>query len=192
MTQDRRISIIGLGYVGLPLAIAFTEAGVEVEGIDASASRVVELNARHSPIDDVSDTRLATALDGGLRVVSPADARMGESDAIFVCVPTPITSTKDPDLGPVLAAAALVRDGLRPGHLVILQSTTYPGTTTGPFAEVIEQGGLRAGTDFDLAFAPERVNPGDPASAGRNVPRLVGGTTPAATKRAAELLRPRQ
>ena len=107
---------------------------------------------------------------------------------MFVCVPTPITSTKDPDLGPVLAAAALVRDGLRAGHLVILQSTTYPGTTNGPFREVIEEGGLRAGVDFDLAFAPERVNPGDPASSGRGVPRLVGATTPAGTKRAAALL----
>ncbi len=108
---------------------------------------------------------------------------------MFVCVPTPITSTKDPDLGPVLAAAAFVRDGLRAGHLVVLQSTTFPGTTTGPFREVIEASGLHAGTDFDLAFAPERVSPGDPASSGRAIPRLVGGTTPAATGRAAALLR---
>jgi UDP-N-acetyl-D-glucosamine dehydrogenase len=188
MPQDRRVTVIGLGYVGLPLAIAFTEAGVEVEGVDASPARVAELNARHSPIDDVSDERLGAALDGGLRVVAPADARPKDTDALFVCVPTPITTTKDPDLGPVLAAAAFVRDGLRPGHLVVLQSTTFPGTTTGPFREVVEQSGLRAGADFDLAFAPERVNPGDPASSGRGVPRLVGGTTPAATDRAAAIL----
>lgn len=188
MPHDRRVSIIGLGYVGLPLAIAFAEAGLDVEGVDAADARVAGLNARRSPIDDVSDERLAVALDGGLRVVAPADARPRESDALFVCVPTPITSTKDPDLGPVLAAAAFVRDGLRAGHLVVLQSTTFPGTTTGPFREIIEQGGLRAGTDFDLAFAPERVNPGDPASSGRGIPRLVGGTTPAATSRAAALL----
>jgi UDP-N-acetyl-D-glucosamine dehydrogenase len=189
MGQDRRVAIIGLGYVGLPLAIAFAEAGLEVEGIDASASRVTELNARHSPIDDIADERLGAALDGGLRVVAPADARPHDVDALFVCVPTPITATKDPDLGPVLAAAALVRDGLRAGHLVVLQSTTFPGTTIGPFREIIEQAGLRAGADFDLAFAPERVSPGDPASSGRAVPRLVGGTTEAATKRAAALLR---
>ncbi len=188
MAQDRRVAIIGLGYVGLPLAIAFAEAGLEVEGVDASPTRVAELNARHSPIDDISDERLAAALDGNLRVVAPADARPGDVDAMFVCVPTPITSTKDPDLGPVLAAAAFVRDGLRAGHLVVLQSTTFPGTTTGPFREVIEQTGLRAGVDFDLAFAPERVNPGDPASSGRGVPRLVGGTTPSATDRAAAVL----
>ncbi len=155
--------------------------------MDASPDRVAELNARHSPIDDVSDERLAAALDGGLRVVAPGDARPGDVDALFVCVPTPITSTKDPDLGPVLAAAAFVRDGLRAGHLVVLQSTTFPGTTTGPFREVIEASGLTAGTDFDLAFAPERVSPGDPASSGRGVPRLVGGTTEAATERAAAL-----
>jgi UDP-N-acetyl-D-glucosamine dehydrogenase len=188
MTQDRRVSIIGLGYVGLPLAIAFAEAGLEVEGVDASPARVAELNARHSPIDDITDERLGAALDGNLRVVAPADAHPRDVDAMFVCVPTPITSTKDPDLGPVLAAAAFVRDGVRAGHLVVLQSTTFPGTTTGPFREVVEASGLRAGTDFDLAFAPERVNPGDPASSGRGVPRLVGGTTPAATKRAAAVL----
>ena len=183
MTQDRRVSIIGLGYVGLPLAIAFAEAGVEVEGVDASPARVAELHARHSPIDDITDERL-----GALRIVSPADARPRDVDALFVCVPTPITSTKDPDLAPVLGAAAFVRDGVRAGHLVVLQSTTFPGTTTGPFRAVVEESGLRAGTDFDLAFAPERVNPGDPASSGRGVPRLVGGTTPAATRRAAALL----
>jgi UDP-N-acetyl-D-glucosamine dehydrogenase len=188
MTQDRRVAVIGLGYVGLPLAIAFAEAGIEVEGVDVSPDRVAELNARRSPIDDVPDERLAAALDGGLRVVGPADARPRDVDALFVCVPTPITSAKDPDLGPVLAAAAFVRDGVRPGHLVVLQSTTFPGTTTGPFREVIEECGLRAGVDFDLAFAPERVSPGDPASSGKDVPRLVGGTTPAATARAAALL----
>ena len=189
MTQDHRVAIIGLGYVGLPLAIAFAEAGIEVEGVDVSERRVAELNARRSPIDDVSDERLAAALEAGLQVVTPADARPHDVDAMFVCVPTPITATKDPDLAPVLGAAEFVRDGLRPGHLVVLQSTTFPGTTTGPFRAVIEQRGLRAGVDFDLAFAPERVNPGDPASSGRAVPRLVGGTTAATTRRAAALLR---
>ena len=188
MTPDRRVAVIGLGYVGLPLAIACVEAGLSVVGIDASPTRVEELVARHSPIDDISDERLAAALDRDFRVVAPGDARLGDVDAVFVCVPTPITSSKDPDLGPVLAAAAFVRDGLRAGHLVILQSTTFPGTTAGPFREVLEASGLRAGTDFDLAFAPERVNPGDPASSGRGVPRLVGGMTPAGTTRAATLL----
>jgi len=189
MASDGRIAIIGLGYVGLPLAIAFAEAGIQVEGIDVSEGRVRELNARHSPIDDISDERLTAALAGNLSVVDSADGHPGEADAAFVCVPTPITPTKDPDLGPVVGAAEYLAAHLRKGQLIVLQSTTFPGTTTGPFREVLERGGLRAGTDFDLAFSPERVNPGDPGSSGRSIPRLVGGTTPAATSRAAALLR---
>ncbi len=186
--DDQRLAIIGLGYVGLPLAIAFVEAGLEVVGIDAHAPRVAELSAGHSPIDDISNDRLAAALQAGLRIVGPADATLADADVAIVCVPTPITRSKDPDLGPVLSAAALIREHLRAGQLVVLQSTTFPGTTTGPFREELERSGLVAGRDFDLAFAPERVNPGDPASASRGVPRLVGGTTPAGTKRAAALL----
>jgi UDP-N-acetyl-D-glucosamine dehydrogenase len=189
LSQDRRVAVIGLGYVGLPLAIAFVEAGLTVEGIDAYPPRVEELNAGSSPIDDVTNERLAAALENGLSVVSPADGHIPEADAIFVCVPTPITTTKDPDLAPVLSAAETIRGHLRAGQLVILQSTTFPGTTTGPFREVLEQTGLKAGVDFDLAFAPERVNPGDPASASKGVPRLVGATTEAGTERAAALLR---
>lgn len=189
MTDDRRVAVIGLGYVGLPLAISFVEAGLQVEGIDAYPPRVEELNRGDSPIDDVSDERLQSALRSGLTVVAPDDARPGEANAIFVCVPTPITTTKDPDLGPVLAAADYICRHIRRGQLVILQSTTFPGTTTGQFKTVIESSGLTAGEDFDLAFAPERVNPGDPASASKQIPRLVGATRPAATARAATLLR---
>jgi UDP-N-acetyl-D-glucosamine dehydrogenase len=185
---DQRVAIIGLGYVGLPLAIAFTEAGVEVEGVDANARRGADLSAGRSPIDDIPDDRLSAALGGRLSVVEPAASHLADVDVIFVCVPTPITTSKDPDLGPVLAAATLIGEQLRAGQLVILQSTTFPGTTTGPFREELERSGLRAGHDFDLAFAPERVNPGDPASASKGVPRLVGATTPAATHRAAALL----
>ncbi len=189
MSPDTRVAVVGLGYVGLPLAIAFAEAGLRVQGIDISADRVAQLNSRRSPIDDVSDERLTAALDNGsLCVIEQAEAGLADMDAIFVCVPTPITSTKDPDLEPVLAAAAFIRDQLHAGQLIILQSTTFPGTTTGAFKTVLEESGLVAGRDFDLAFAPERVNPGDPASAARTVPRLVGGSTPAATARAATLL----
>jgi UDP-N-acetyl-D-glucosamine dehydrogenase len=189
VSEDRHVAVIGLGYVGLPLAISFVEAGLTVDGIDAFAGRVAELNAGISPIDDVSDERLQAALRHGLRVCPPTDVNLAEADAIFVCVPTPITSTKDPDLAPVLAAAESIRGSIRPGQLVVLQSTTFPGTTTGLFREIIEKGGLKAGVDFDLAFAPERVNPGDPASASKSVPRLVGATTPWGTARAAALLR---
>ncbi len=189
MSSDRSIAIVGLGYVGLPLATSFVEAGLRVCGIDAQPERVEELRAGRSPIDDVSDERLAAALRRGLSIATTSDTDLSAVDVVFVCVPTPITKSKDPDLGPVLSAAALVCEHLRPGQLVVLQSTTYPGTTTGPFRAELERSGLVAGRDFDLAFAPERVNPGDPASAARQVPRLVGGSTPAATTRAATLLR---
>jgi UDP-N-acetyl-D-glucosamine dehydrogenase len=185
---DARVAVIGLGYTGLPLAIAFVEAGLEVQGIDVVASRVAELNAGTSPIDDISDGRLIAALDATLSIVVPDGATLADADAVFVCVPTPITATKDPDLTPVLTAAEFIRRHLRRGQLIVLQSTTYPGTTTGPFREILERSGLVAGEDFDLAYAPERVNPGDPASAAKDVPRLVGATTPAGTERAAALL----
>ncbi len=133
--------------------------------------------------------RLQRGLAAGFRIVSPDEAALEAADAVFVCVPTPITQAKDPDLGPVLSAAALVREHLCRGQLVVLQSTTFPGTTAGPFRAELERSGLVAGRDFELAFAPERVNPGDPASATKTVPRLVGGTTSAPTTRAAALLR---
>jgi UDP-N-acetyl-D-glucosamine dehydrogenase len=190
VVQDRSIAVIGLGYVGLPLALGFAESGVTVTGIDASPARVDELTRGSSPIEDVPDARLVAALGAGFRAIAPDPDAVRAADAVFVCVPTPVTTTKDPDLGPVLSAAETVRAGLRAGHLVVLQSTTFPGTTTGPFRAVLErETGLRAGVDFDLAFAPERVNPGDPASSGKLIPRLVGGSTPAATARAAALLR---
>ena len=188
MTSDTRIAIIGLGYVGLPLALAFVEAGLEVTGVDASTSRVEELWGGRSPIDDVDDARLGAGLRAGLGIVHTAAADLGAAEAIFVCVPTPINQAKDPDLGPVVSAATMVAGQLRHGQLVVLQSTTFPGTTTGPFRKALEASGLVAGRDFDLAFAPERVNPGDPASTSRDVPRLVGGMTAGGTARAAALL----
>ena len=187
-TPETRVAIMGLGYVGLPLALAFLEAGLEVVGIDASSRRVDELRAGRSPIDDIDDARLRAGLERGFRIVGPEEASLEEADVVFVCVPTPITTTKDPDLGPVLSAASLVCDHLRKGMLIVLQSTTFPGTTNGPFRAELERSGLIAGRDFDLAFAPERVSPGDPVSASRSIPRLVGGTTPEATARAATLL----
>ena len=147
MTSEPRLAIIGLGYVGLPLAISFVEAGLTVEGIDAYAPRVAELAAGRSPIDDIADDRLKAALARGLTVVEPAGAHLGEADVVFVCVPTPITKSKDPDLGPVLGAAGLIRGRLRAGQLIVLQSTTFPGTTNGPFREELERSGLVAGRE---------------------------------------------
>jgi UDP-N-acetyl-D-glucosamine dehydrogenase len=185
---DRRVAVIGLGYVGLPLAAALARAGREVLGIDISQARLDELSAGRSPIEDISDAELRPLVNSGAFVVGrPDQVDLRTADAIFVCVPTPVTGDHQPDLGPVLAAAATIRAGLRAGQLIVLQSTTYPGTTNGPFRAVLEESGLRAGADFELAFAPERINPGDPSS--NHVARLVGGSTPAATTRAAALLR---
>jgi UDP-N-acetyl-D-glucosamine dehydrogenase len=192
MHRDTKVAVIGLGYVGLPLAVGFAEAGLIVTGVDSSEVRVQALNSWKSPIEDLSNERLGEAFARGLSVAHTASASkaLEAADAVFVCVPTPITSSKDPDLAPVLSAGKLVGESLTEGTLVVLQSTTFPGTTMGPFREVLERtSGLVAGRDFDLAFAPERVNPGDPSSASRVMPRLVGGSTPQATARAATLLR---
>lgn len=188
-SSDDRVAVVGLGYVGVPLAVSFVEARLRVDGIDVDEGRLTGLRAGRSPIDDISDAGLSDALAHGLQLFTTAEAPLRDADAIFVCVPTPIDAAKDPDLGPVLSAAGYIAEHLRAGQLVVLQSTTFPGTTRGPFAERLERSGLRVGLDFDLAFAPERVNPGDPASHRGTVPRLVGGTTARATARAAALLR---
>jgi UDP-N-acetyl-D-glucosamine dehydrogenase len=187
---DARVAIIGLGYVGLPLAINFTEAGIRVWGVDAWDARVAQIAAGLSPIDDIDDERLAAALKAGLRLSGLDVDAVATADAVIVCVPTPIDESRDPDLTHVLDAARFASKGLRRGQLIVLQSTTFPGTTSGPLRQALETGsGLEAGRDFDLAFVPERVNPGDPASSGRDVPRLVGGMTESATSRAADLFR---
>jgi UDP-N-acetyl-D-glucosamine dehydrogenase len=186
--RDEVVGIVGLGYVGLPLAVSFTESGLEVLGLEANAGRVAQLQAGSSPINDVSDERLQAALAGGLRIELADPALVRTCDVVFVCVPTPIDRAKNPDLGPMRQAGAMIAKGLKAGQLIVLQSTTFPGTTAGPFRIELEHSGLAAGKDFDLAFAPERINPGDPRSATRTVPRLVGGTTPEATKRAQWLL----
>lgn len=188
--EVQSVAVVGLGYVGLPLALAFHDAGMTVAGLDASPQRVATLLAGQSPIDDISDERLQGSLRSGLAVHALDGAVIAAVDMIVVCVPTPISSALEPDLAHVVDAARFVGSHLRRGQLVVLQSTTFPGTTTGPFREALEAtSGLVAGVDFDVAFAPERVNPGDPASASREVPRLVGGMTAAGTTRAANAFR---
>jgi UDP-N-acetyl-D-glucosamine dehydrogenase len=186
--SDARVAIIGLGYVGLPLAVSFAEAGLSVVGVDANPGRIAQLVAGHSPIDDIGDERLLAALGLDLRLAVPNAGELARADAIFVCVPTPLDRARNPDLGPVLAAAGLIQQELHAGQLIVLQSTSYPGTTSGPFRAVLERSGLIAGRDFDLAFAPERLNPGDSGSAAKSVPRLVGAVSPGGTRRAAALL----
>ncbi|HEX5041198.1 MAG TPA: nucleotide sugar dehydrogenase [Candidatus Limnocylindria bacterium] len=185
---DRSIVVVGLGYVGLPLALDLAEAGHEVLGIDASEDRVDRLSNGESYVDDVPPERVATAVAAGSFRPATPDAEWTDAGAAFICVPTPVTASREPDLGAIRSAAGYVQRGLRPGNLVVLQSTTYPGTTLGPLRSELEMGGLLAGRDFDLAFSPERVSPGEgrPSS---TIPRLVGGITPPATARAAAILR---
>ena len=186
---DSRVAIIGLGYVGLPLALAFRDAGLDVVGYESNPDRLAALRAGHSPLDDISDSRLADALAGGFALCSPEEDGLAEADAIFICVSTPVTPDNEPDLGAVLAAADHLATYLRAGQLVVLQSTTWPGTTAGPFRAALEKSGLSAGKDFGLAYAPERVNPGDRRHAAQSIPRLVGGLTEKDTNRTAQLLR---
>ena len=186
---DGMVAVIGLGYVGLPLALDLAEAGHEVLGIDASSARVEQLRAGGSYIDDVAPERVGAAVANGTFRPASTDTDWTDAPVAFICVPTPVTASREPDLGPILAAGEYVRRGLRAGDLVVLQSTTYPGTTMGPLRSLLERDGLRAGRDFGLAFSPERVSPGEgrPSS---SIPRLVGGIDEASTARAAELLRP--
>jgi UDP-N-acetyl-D-glucosamine dehydrogenase len=186
---DSSVAIIGLGYVGLPLGLAFLDAGCRVVGYEENPARLAELRAGRSPVDDVSTSKLADAIEGGLRLCAPDDDGLAEVDAIFVCVSTPIDENRDPDLSAVIGAARTVANSLRQGQMVILQSTTWPGTTVGPFRAELERSGLTAGRDFALAYAPERTNPGDRDHPHGSVPRLVGGLTVADTARAASLLR---
>lgn len=190
--QDHEtVAVVGLGYVGLPLAVDLAVAGFNVTGIDTSAERVAALLAGRSYIDDVDDASLNSALKSGNLIATTADAPWAGWTTAFVCVPTPVTERREPDLGPILAAARYLKAGLRPGCLVVLQSTTYPGTTLGPMRRLLEEDGLRAGTDFMLAFSPERVSPGDAqARPSRGIPRLVGGIDAPSTQRAADILRP--
>ena len=187
--SDSSVAIIGLGYVGLPLAVAFGHAGIPVIGVDVSAHKVVELQAGRSYIPDVPTTEIATLVGGKLLHATTEYAAVREADAIFICVPTPYDAAKAPDLSFIISAAEGIVPQLHAGQLVILQSTTYPGTTDEVVQPILERSGLKAGVDFDLAFSPERIDPGNTKFNAINTPKVVGGTTEQATQRAAKLLR---
>jgi UDP-N-acetyl-D-glucosamine dehydrogenase len=179
------VGIVGLGYVGLPLAIEFVSAGVEVVGIDVDAAKVASLAAGRSHVEDVADARLAEALP--CCTFSTRFADLALVDAILICVPTPLNANREPDLGPVLGAARAVASVLRPGQTVVLESTTFPGTTRDYLVPLLEESGLCAGVDFWLAFSPERVDPGRMDYTIRTTPKIVGGLTEACTEHAAEI-----
>jgi UDP-N-acetyl-D-glucosamine dehydrogenase len=183
-----RVGIVGLGYVGLPLAVAFAAGGVEVLGVDTDVGKVDAVAAGRSFIEDVSDGELAAALP---RLRASADyAELAEVDAVVICVPTPLSPNREPDLGALLECTRSVADVLVAGQLVVLESTSYPGTTRERVAPLLEAGsGLRAGADFNLAFSPERVDPGRTDYTLANTPKVVGGLTQACGDRAEGLYR---
>ncbi len=186
--RDLTVGVVGLGYVGLPLVIGFAEAGYQTVGFDVSRERVDALNAGRSHIEDVTTERVGAMRDAGRFVASDLAADLGKADAVFIAVPTPFDEAKTPDLTFVRKATQTVRTILRPGMLVILQSTTYPGTTTEVVKPILEETGLRAGEDFHLAFSPERVDPGNPHWDLRNTPKVVGGIDEVSGRFAAALL----
>src|SRR6266511_2949707 len=160
-SRDARVGVIGLGYVGLPLAVEFAHAGFNVTGFDVDANKTAQINAGQSYIPDVAESDLAACVRAGkLRATTDMTA-LGEMDAIDICVPTPLRKTKDPDLSYIVLAVEAVAATIRPGQLVILESTTYPGTTEEVVQPLLEEKGLKADVDFFLAFSPERVDPGN-------------------------------
>jgi UDP-N-acetyl-D-glucosamine dehydrogenase len=181
------VAIVGAGYVGLPLAQVLAEGGNRVVLVDVSPERVEQINRGESYIEDVPSDTLARLVGNGLSATIDYDV-LRDVDAILIALPTPLSKQREPDLSVVLAAAAEIGSRLRPGHLVVLESTTYPGTTREDVGPILERtSGLRAGADFHLAFSPERVDPGRTDWTTKNVPKIVGGVTPACTERAATL-----
>src|SRR4051794_1022159 len=179
------IGIVGLGYVGLPLAVAFAEEGIDVVALDVDRGKVDAIGRGESYIEDVTSERLAAAADRLRPTTRYAD--LAEAEAVLICVPTPLTHNREPDLGPLLDGGRMLGQVLRPGQLVVLESTTYPGTTREQLAPLLEESGLGAGRDFHLAFSPERVDPGRTDFTMRTTPKVVGGLTEACGDRAEEL-----
>lgn len=180
--RSARVGVVGMGYVGLPLATEFAGAGFHVTGVDTQASKVERINRGVSYVQDVPSSRLeGLRKDGWLTATSDFSA-LAELDTVNICVPTPLRKTKDPDMTFVVEASQQVARHIHPGMLIILESTTYPGTTEEVLLPMFESSGLRAGRDFCLCFSPERVDPGNPHYQTRNIPKVVGGVTPICTK----------
>jgi UDP-N-acetyl-D-glucosamine dehydrogenase len=180
-----KLGIVGLGYVGLPLALAFAEAGNDVVGLDTDPGKLADLAAGRSYIEDVDDAELA-AQAAHLSATSDY-ADLEACEAIIVCVPTPLSSSREPDLSYLREAAASIAEHLQPGQLIVLESTSYPGTTREELLPALSEGGRTVGEDFFLAFSPERIDPGRSDHTIRTTPKLVGGITPACTERARAL-----
>jgi len=181
------VGVVGLGYVGLPLAVAFAESGARVIGLDLDAGRVAGVTAGQSYVEDVPSDALARLVEEGrLGATSEVDTLV-EADAVVICVPTPLGKSREPDISFIVAAADAIATILHRGQLVVLESTTYPGTTREVLVPRFEAGGLRAGADFFLAFSPERIDPGNRHHTLRTIPKVVGGLTPACAELAQTL-----
>ena len=179
------VGVIGLGYVGLPLAVAFAQEGCDVIAVDSDARKVAAIEAGESYVEDVSSELLSAVAERVHATSRYADLK--RADAVLICVPTPLSSNREPDLGPLVEATRALAGVLQAGQLVVLESTTYPGTTRERVAPLLEESGLAAGRDFHLAFSPERVDPGRTDFTMRNTPKVLGGLTDACAERAEQL-----
>lgn len=187
----RTIAIVGLGYVGLPLAMRFSSVGTRVIGLDKDPQKVDALNQGRSFIKHLASSDVAAATQNGLLKCSGDFSAVADADAVIICVPTPLNAYREPDLSFVLDTGRAIAPHLRKGTVVILESTTYPGTTDGELRAALEDGsGMRAGIDFHLAFSPEREDPGNPASKVERIPKVVGGLTPKCLSAALDVYRP--
>lgn len=190
--EDRtaRVAIVGLGYVGLPLAETFAWGGYPVLGFDIDGDKVAKLNRGESYIGHICRERVGELIGSGRFEATADPRRFADADAVIVCVPTPLGEAREPDLSYIVNTANMLRPHLRAGQLVVLESTTYPGTTEDLLLPLLEKSGLKAGRDFFLAYSPEREDPGNRDFATRNIPKVVGGLTETCRKLAVELYRP--
>ena len=180
--RSAKLGVIGLGYVGLPLVVEMAQSGFSVTGIDIDGSKVESVNAGISYVLDVRDESLRPGILNGTIRATQSLAAVESLDTISICVPTPLRKTKDPDLSYIIAAGEAVRNHLTPGKLIVLESTTYPGTTREVVLPILEKSGLKVGRDFFLAYSPERVDPGNKAFTTHNIPKVIGGITPRCTE----------
>ena len=181
-SRQAKIGVIGLGYVGLPLAVEFAKAGFEVIGFDLDGEKIRSVNAGESYIEDVASSDLAAMRKAGKLSATGDFNKLALTDVINICVPTPLTRTKDPDVSHMAKAIEDIGKRLRSGQLVVLGSTTYPGTTSELLIPILAGSGLEVGVDFSVAFAPERIDPGNTKFGVRDVPKVVGGETPLCTE----------
>jgi UDP-N-acetyl-D-glucosamine dehydrogenase len=180
-------SVIGLGYVGLPLAVEFARAGLKTIGVDVSESKVERINRGESYIGDVRSEDLAAVVESGMLIATTDFEALRGADTINICVPTPLRKTRDPDISYIVDAVKEIQKTIHRGQLIILESTTYPGTTEEVILPLLEEKGLKPGVDFFLAFSPERVDPGNKTFTTKSIPKVVGGITPQCTKLATAL-----